>query len=144
MLPFHSPLVLLQVGTLRPREGAARTQTWTSGSPSCPLSAPFGSTFLRTQSCGTRGSVVASRQAFQKPEARARGRPDPLLWPLSMSLSQGRPCLKEAFAIISFFSSLIITPAFGRCTLIIPGITSEKASARRGRHPCQKVGGLNE
>lgn len=79
--------------------------------------------------------MVAGRQAFQKPEARAR---------VSVSLSQGRPCFKEALAIISFFSSLIITPASGRCTLITPGITSEKASARRGRHPCQEAGGLSE
>ena len=53
--------------------------------------------------CGARRSVGAGRQAFQKPEARAGGRPDPPLWPLSVSLSQGQPCIKDAFAIIIFF-----------------------------------------
>lgn len=39
--------------------------------------------------------MVAGRQAFQKPEARAR---------VSVSLSQGQPCFKEALAIfLNFF-----------------------------------------
>ena len=93
-------------GKLRPREGTARTQTWTSGCPSCPLSAHLGPRSSGLKRCGARRSVGAGRQAFQKPEACARGRPDPPLWPLSVSLSQGQPCIKEAFAIIIFFSPI--------------------------------------
>lgn len=85
--------------------------------------------------------MVASRQAFQKPEARARGRPDPPLWPLSMSLSQGRPCLKEAFAIISFFSSLIITPALEDVLLLSPVLPVRKPVLGEVDTPARKLVG---
>lgn len=62
------------------QRGHSRDPDLPSGSHSNALSAPFA-TFLRTWSCGERGSVVTSREVFQKPEGHDKGRPDLPLCP---------------------------------------------------------------